>query len=461
MKTSPHSESELSSGGARRMAIVAVIGLAAMAVAGSATRGEDRGDGSAVGPELVPPAQMQPLGNGDSCPWDCTRKPDMFVGVADLLALFAEWGSTGLCDFNGNGVGIGDLLILFANWGPCPQAPNDECLENIVIDRFQDDGSIDVDVDMRASTESFEGYDCLENRPGSFRDVWYCLRNSSKSAKLVSVATDIDVFIEIYQGCDCRGPLFDCGRGPSGIGPFFMDSGDQLMIRLLDDLVLPPEELLGRMTISNEPLPDPVIFFTDPDAFDDAVAKAEFFSKGSWDFNPNLVGKDFVGLVPDPLNINNFPSDIWNEVPLDNVTFQSNLDPQGGTGPNPRGAEGMIFLTVPAFGLDRDALLANFFVDSFDIQSGPPAGDEHTAMALEVIDLFPSPGGMIHVTVFDVRDNFLAELLLPALDERQFVGILTSFKQPIGRVNIWDDLGGNPGQGSEGITRIEVFVPFD
>ncbi|MCZ6494174.1 MAG: hypothetical protein O6933_08860 [Planctomycetota bacterium] len=48
---------------------------------------------------------------------------DGVVGILDLLALLAAWGSdpAGPPDFDGDGtVGILDLLTLLANWGPCP-----------------------------------------------------------------------------------------------------------------------------------------------------------------------------------------------------------------------------------------------------------------------------------------------------------------------------------------------------
>ncbi|MHC4415526.1 MAG: DNRLRE domain-containing protein [Planctomycetota bacterium] len=53
------------------------------------------------------------------CPWDCQATPDGNVGISDLLALLAQWGGPGTCDFNGAGVGINDLLDLLANWGGC------------------------------------------------------------------------------------------------------------------------------------------------------------------------------------------------------------------------------------------------------------------------------------------------------------------------------------------------------
>ncbi len=57
------------------------------------------------------------------CPWDLDGSGD--VGITDLLALLAAWGTDpgGPPDFDGDGsVGITDLLALLAGWGPCPGA---------------------------------------------------------------------------------------------------------------------------------------------------------------------------------------------------------------------------------------------------------------------------------------------------------------------------------------------------
>lgn len=54
------------------------------------------------------------------CPADLDG--DGNVGLSDLLALLAAWGSkpNGPPDLDGDGnVGLGDLLILLADWGPC------------------------------------------------------------------------------------------------------------------------------------------------------------------------------------------------------------------------------------------------------------------------------------------------------------------------------------------------------
>ncbi len=46
---------------------------------------------------------------------------DGSVGILDLLALLAAWGTDpgGPPEFDGGGVGITNLLALLANWGPC------------------------------------------------------------------------------------------------------------------------------------------------------------------------------------------------------------------------------------------------------------------------------------------------------------------------------------------------------
>ncbi len=50
-------------------------------------------------------------------PWDCQADPDGSVGINDFLAVLAQWGTDGSCDFNGGGVGINDFLDVLANWG--------------------------------------------------------------------------------------------------------------------------------------------------------------------------------------------------------------------------------------------------------------------------------------------------------------------------------------------------------
>jgi hypothetical protein len=55
----------------------------------------------------------------DPCPWDCGND-DGEVGINDFLAMLADWGGPGPCDFDGNDViDVVDFLELLANWGTC------------------------------------------------------------------------------------------------------------------------------------------------------------------------------------------------------------------------------------------------------------------------------------------------------------------------------------------------------
>ncbi len=53
------------------------------------------------------------------CPWDCGVPADGQVSVVDFLAMLAQWGGPGTCDFDGDGVSVTDFLLLLGHWGPC------------------------------------------------------------------------------------------------------------------------------------------------------------------------------------------------------------------------------------------------------------------------------------------------------------------------------------------------------
>jgi T5SS/PEP-CTERM-associated repeat protein len=59
------------------------------------------------------------INTSHTCLWDC-GDGNGAVAVVDFLALLAQWGTPGSCDFDGDGVGVTDFLILLARWGPCP-----------------------------------------------------------------------------------------------------------------------------------------------------------------------------------------------------------------------------------------------------------------------------------------------------------------------------------------------------
>ena len=207
-----------------------------------------------------------------------------------------------------------------------------------------------------------------------------------------------------------------------------------------------------------------VIFFTDPGAFESALATAGKVSKGSWDFKPDLVPPDFKGPVDDPLNIDTLPPAIWTSMPLDNVTFQSNTLGINAPVLSPSGIDGLGYFKPghPANTLgnnilvaakDSDTAFPGF--DSFDILSGVPFPDNHTAMALELAHV-ASIDPTFHVTVFDKDDVVKGKIDVFAtpMDPKPFLGILMTDGQTIGRVNIFNDSGGKAG-----ISSIAVYVP--
>jgi len=56
----------------------------------------------------------------ETCPWDCGGDFNGVVNVIDFLALLAQWGTPGYCDFDGGGVSVTDFLLMLSHWGPCP-----------------------------------------------------------------------------------------------------------------------------------------------------------------------------------------------------------------------------------------------------------------------------------------------------------------------------------------------------
>ncbi len=423
------------------------------------------------GQELVDEIQMWQE-QSPSCPWDCGPPPDKEVGINDFLAVIGTWGVVDApCDFDGDGVGITDFLKIIGTWGPCPAPPNDECVAPEAVNRASDDGTIDVLFDMYGATPSPEAYQCL-GAPPIHKDVWFCLTNITDVEKLVSISTSVDLFIDVNAGCTCPpGPPVTCARGIPGTDQFLMQPGEQVQIRLINDLNLPNAELIGTMTILNEPAGpgDQVTFYTVQEQFLAAAALAGKVSKFTWSFEPTTLPAGGAVLLDDVQDIDTHasdPDDPWGDLwppDVDNVGFSSNLFPGPGGSYVPRGADGLLFAgpgVVPE--LTNYALLANTFVDSFEIISGPPAGDNHTAMSMDLVSvgLAGAAPVLLRVTVFDKTDQVLGSIDLPALaGDKIFLGLLTdSDAITIGRVDVWDVLGSDvDGTGAEGVSTITAY----
>ena len=147
------------------------------------------------------------------CPWDISGPdgvPDGVVGVDDLLALLAGWGT------DGNGaciadpqdeVEVNDLLGLLANWGDCPEPPdpaNDFCadadeLGPITTITLIEDSLVD------ATTDGVGNCQGVDN-DGAGR--WYVITGtgSSITASLCNAANENITFdgrIHVFCGDSC------------------------------------------------------------------------------------------------------------------------------------------------------------------------------------------------------------------------------------------------------------------
>ena len=133
--------------------------------------------------------------------------------------------------------------------------PNDECATMIEIDRLDANETIVEPVNMQVATASPEDSQCLGG-PNTHKDLWYCLSNNTGVGKLVTITSDINVLIEITAGCLCPpGPLVACLPDIGINNTIEMAAGEQVTLRLIDDLDLPGNQLQGSLTISNVPTP--------------------------------------------------------------------------------------------------------------------------------------------------------------------------------------------------------------
>ncbi len=218
-------------------------------------------------------------------------------------------------------------------------------------------------------------------------------------------------------------------------------------------------KLLGHW---NEVCPEPVLFYADPTEFFDAILATTKIEKFVWDFNPHDEQSIIAGLN-NPLDIfthGQNENDPWTDAAggnlwppqVDNVQFSSNMTP-----PEPLTPEflsGLAFIHPGSCRIDNNALVASFAEDSFDIISGPPAGDNHTAFALELAATsFVGPAQtVVHVTVYDKQDLELGTFEIPVFG-KAFLGIITKGNEiTIGRIDIWD-----PSGLFEGVSSITSF----
>ena len=203
-----------------------------------------------------------------------------------------------------------------------------------------------------------------------------------------------------------------------------------------------------------------VLFFLDEAEFQAALEQTGKIKEG-FEVFPWLAGPGSIISIGDPLNTNtSVPGWIEPGVLLDNVQYQSNLDPFGPNGPNPRGSTGMRLFTTGFIGATSNGTVAGHFVDSFDILSGVPEPANHTAMGLQLISFnHPPPGPSVTVSVYDKDENLIGTesgISAPANLGGAFLGILATGGNTIGRVNLYDT--NHQSFDAEGLYSIAVYV---
>ena len=410
--------------------------------------------------------------------------------------------------------GAAVVLVSTAGSGAFAQPVNDNCTDAIEI--FN--GPTDYDT-TGANTDGPQHPPCQFDGQ-TYHDIWY--HYTANFTGLLTVSTcnedggngNYNTDLVIYNGCDCSDLILmgcnDDASGPcSGGNPFLsrkvvpVVTGKCYLIRVggfnpgaqgTGTVSLVKSEGPGACclpagscidvenseacaaaggtfqgagsTCQKGACPDPPVYFwtLDETQFEAELAAAGKVTKGTENFPWTAPDNQSVSIC-DPLDTTDaVPGWIEPGVLLDNLTWQANL---GGADPTfaiPRcpviGNNGLRAQTPPGGAGITDTLLqANFFVDSFDIISGPPAGDNHTAMAMTLVSTFGVQ--TVNVTVFDKGNVNLGTVTnVPApVTGGGFFGIIMREGATIGRVNLFD-----PSSGSEGVYEVTVYLstcPWD
>ena len=180
--------------------------------------------------------------------------------------------------------------------------------------------------------------------------------------------------------------------------------------------------------------------------------------KGIEDFEEGIGG---FGILQDPLcgGIPNSGWEAWYPTGLDelNLCVQSNLLAGTPVNPDPHGANGLVTVGFGSgFGESSDLVLANYFVDSFDVMFGDPVPpdqqDNPTAVGFDTVSIF---GVFVDIRVYDKNNEEMVSTTSPAdAAGSSFWGVWCP--DTIGRIKIFDT-----GNGAEGGDNIQMWVEGD
>lgn len=178
-----------------------------------------------------------------------------------------------------------------------------------------------------------------------------------------------------------------------------------------------------------------------------AQGKVEY---GRFDLN-KLWFKDIEGMDGPVGSDGNSSGSIPTGFITENIFMDSNVIPWGAGGRQGRGVggEGLVALSVGDFE-PHSALLANFFVDSFDVYSDPSI--TVTAVSFNTISLLGS--NTVDLSVYLRSGESRRFISLDAqFDTGHHYGIIATDGDDISRFNLYDSAGG----GAEGIIGETIF----
>ena len=196
-----------------------------------------------------------------------------------------------------------------------------------------------------------------------------------------------------------------------------------------------------------------ITWYDDQGAFEAAAAAAglAFFELET--FEESILAPNSVLGFNDPLapGVPNhpFPSGMTG---CTDWIYQSNMGGGNPAQPNPEPVNGLAAASVGFMGASSDVVLANYFVDSVDMDLYD--GAEKWAVGMNPVTFVG--GSTVQVRAYGVGEAYLGMTTASAdASGRFFVGVIAADEgQLIGRVNVFD-----PGNGAEGGDNIQTWIP--
>jgi hypothetical protein len=196
-----------------------------------------------------------------------------------------------------------------------------------------------------------------------------------------------------------------------------------------------------------------VTWYDDQGAFEAAAAAAGLAFLELETFEESTLAPNSVVAFADPLapGVPNgpFPSGMTG---CTDWIYQSNTLGGNPVQPSPQGADGLAAASVGYFEASSDVVVSNYFVNSVDIDLYD--GAEKSAVGFNTLTF--GGGSTVEVRAYGAGEAYLGMITVPADAAGSFfVGVIADDEdQRIGRINVYDPLGG-----AEGGDNIQTWIP--